>query len=121
MLCFWNCGAFEFQELITFVALSCLPPFFLEAALPALLDIFHRLDTDESGCITREEIAHVPLDMLPPKLLETVSVDSMTDLFELLDVDGGGTLTQNEFVEGSCVARSWVVMDVGLCRRNHEI
>ena len=76
--------------------------FFLEAALPALLEIFHRLDTDESGCITREEIAHVPLDMLPPKLLETVSVDSMTDLFELLDVDGGGTLTQNEFVEGTC-------------------
>jgi len=72
----------------------------IKAALPALLDIFHRLDTDESGCITREEIAHVPLDMLPPKLLETVSVDSMTDLFELLDVDGGGTLTQNEFVEG---------------------
>ena len=80
----------------------CFPPFFLEAALPALLDIFHRLDTDESGCITREEIAHVPLDMLPPKLLETVSVDSMTDLFELLDVDCGGTLTQNEFVEGTC-------------------
>ena len=81
--------------------------------MPALLDIFHRLDTDESGCITREEIAHVPLDMLPPKLLETVSVDSMTDLFELLDVDGGGTLTQNEFVEGTCGTAchglSWLV------------
>ncbi|CAK9044135.1 unnamed protein product [Durusdinium trenchii] len=60
------------------------------AALPALLDIFQKLDTDESGCITREEIENVSLDMLPPKLLETVSVDSMSDLFDLLDVDGGG-------------------------------
>lgn len=72
-----------------------------QAALPALMDIFHTLDSDASGCITREEISHVPLDMLPPKLLETVSVDNMTDLFELLDVDGGGTLTQSEFVEGA--------------------
>lgn len=43
-----------------------------QAALPALLDIFQKLDTDESGCITREEIENVSLDMLPPKLLETV-------------------------------------------------
>eukprot|EP00913_Durusdinium_trenchii_P018735 g17605.t1 len=71
-----------------------------DAALPALLDIFQKLDTDESGCITREEIENVSLDMLPPKLLETVSVDSMSDLFDLLDVDGGGQLTQSEFVEG---------------------
>ncbi|CAK9090100.1 Sodium channel protein type 4 subunit alpha A (Voltage-gated sodium channel subunit alpha Nav1.4a) [Durusdinium trenchii] len=72
----------------------------IKAALPALLDIFQKLDTDESGCITREEIENVSLDMLPPKLLETVSVDSMSDLFDLLDVDGGGQLTQSEFVEG---------------------
>ena len=72
----------------------------LQDALPALLDAFQRLDVDQSGFITKGEIAHVSLDMMPPKLLDNVSVDSMVDLFELLDVDNGGELSQSEFVEG---------------------
>ena len=80
-----------------------------------MLDFFHQLDSNESGCITKDEIAQVPLSMLPPKLLETLSVDSMTDLFELLDVDGGGTLTQSEFVEGRM---GWSCLNWGGCDFN---
>jgi len=72
----------------------------IKATLPDLLEVFCDLDLDESGSLTRDEVAHVPLDVLPPKVLENVSVDSMEDLFEMLDVDGGGSLSQAEFLEG---------------------
>ncbi|CAE7490358.1 unnamed protein product, partial [Symbiodinium natans] len=72
----------------------------IKEALPMLLTKFEDLDEDGSGYISRDEIEGVPLSVLPPKLLENVSIDSMVDLFELLDVDGGGQLTQHEFVEG---------------------
>jgi len=69
-------------------------------ALPQLLKTFQELDKDQSGSITREEIEGVPVSVIPGRLLENVSIDSMVDLFELLDEDGGGSLTQQEFVEG---------------------
>ncbi|CAE7250449.1 unnamed protein product, partial [Symbiodinium microadriaticum] len=72
----------------------------IKEALPTLLETFEDLDEDGSGYISRDEIEGVPVTVLPPKLLENVSIDSMVDLFELLDVDGGGQLTQHEFVEG---------------------
>jgi len=72
----------------------------VKGALPAMIEIFKVLDQDHSGYISREEIEHVPLDILPSKLLENISIPSMADLFELLDVDGTGSLTQGEFVEG---------------------
>lgn len=72
----------------------------VKGALPAMVEIFRVLDKDHSGHISREEIEHVPLDILPGKLLESISISSMADLFELLDVDGTGSLTQGEFVEG---------------------
>ena len=37
------------------------------------------LDMDGSGSLTRDEVANVPLEVLPPKVLENVSVDSMED------------------------------------------
>ena len=72
----------------------------VKGALPALLEIFMDLDQDGSGYITREEIQHVPLDILPSGILENISIPSMADLFELLDVDRTGSLTQEEFVSG---------------------
>jgi len=72
----------------------------VKGALPAMVEIFRVLDKDHSGHISREEIEHVPLDILPGKLLESISISSMADLFELLDVDCTGSLTQGEFVEG---------------------
>ena len=72
----------------------------VKGALPAMIEIFKVLDQDHSGHISREEIESVPLDILPSKLLENISIPSMADLFELLDVDGTGSLTQGEFVEG---------------------
>eukprot|EP00439_Symbiodinium_sp_Y106_P049700 s944_g6.t1 len=81
----------------------------VKEALPRLLEIFNEIDEDASGCVTHDEIEKVSVDVLPPRLLETVSVDSMTDLFELLDVDGSGRLTRGEFVEGLL---NLVLMDV---------
>lgn len=72
----------------------------IKTALPELLNIFQSLDADGSGQVTRSEAANVPLSVLPPKVLQTVSVESMEDLFDLLDVDQGGTLSQAEFLEG---------------------
>ena len=68
--------------------------------MPVLIEIFQTIDTDHSGLITREEVSHVPIDILPPRVLEAVCVDNMEDIFDLLDVDDSGFLTQMEFVEG---------------------
>lgn len=46
-------------------------------------EIFGGLDADGSGFLTKEEVAGVPLDVLPPNVLEHVSVDNMEDLFEM--------------------------------------
>ncbi|CAK8999390.1 unnamed protein product [Durusdinium trenchii] len=72
----------------------------IKATLPDLLEIFSALDQDGSGYITLEEVANVPLHVLPQKVYEKVTVDSMEDMFELLDADGGGSLSLAEFLEG---------------------
>lgn len=72
----------------------------VKEALPALLEAFQELDADGSGCLTKEEVENVPIDILPPKMLEAISIESMPELFELLDVDCSGQLDQKEFVEG---------------------
>ena len=43
---------------------------------------------------------NVPLDVLPPRVLDAIYVESMADIFDYLDVDGTGQLSQMEFVEG---------------------
>ena len=42
----------------------------------------------------------MPVDVLPPKVLQALCADTWEELFEYLDVDGTGTLSQAEFVEG---------------------
>jgi len=68
--------------------------------LPAILRIFRSLDLDGNGRLNKKELAHVPLETLPAKLLEKVSVDSVHELFDVLDVEGTGNLSQSEFLEG---------------------
>lgn len=51
-------------------------------ALPPLIDIFHQLDTDGSGLITHDEVDHVSLDILPPRVLDAVYVDTTRDVFD---------------------------------------
>lgn len=72
----------------------------VRGALPSLLKIFHAIDKDNSGMITRDELHNVPMDILPPKVLAAVCVDNWEELFEYLDIDGTGSLSQVEFVEG---------------------
>eukprot|EP00439_Symbiodinium_sp_Y106_P065345 s720_g10.t1 len=72
----------------------------VRGALPSLIEIFHALDTDRSGLLTHEEVVNVPLDVLPPRVLDAIYVESMADIFDYLDVDGTGQLSQMEFVEG---------------------
>ena len=69
-------------------------------ALPSLIEIFHSLDRDHSGLLTHEEVVNVPLDVLPPRVLDAIYVESMADIFDYLDVEGKGQLSQMEFVEG---------------------
>ncbi|CAE7879495.1 SCN1A [Symbiodinium microadriaticum] len=69
-------------------------------AMPTLINIFQTLDKDNSGNVTQEELRHVPVDVLPPKVLQALCADTWEELFEYLDVDGTGTLSQAEFVEG---------------------
>eukprot|EP00933_Yihiella_yeosuensis_P024006 TRINITY_DN18619_c0_g3_i1.p1 TRINITY_DN18619_c0_g3~~TRINITY_DN18619_c0_g3_i1.p1 ORF type:complete len:109 (+),score=12.82 TRINITY_DN18619_c0_g3_i1:78-404(+) len=67
------------------------------------MELFVQLDVSGDGMISREEIAEVPLDVLPDALFNgssNSSLHSMTDLFQILDVDGSGELSQEEFVEG---------------------
>lgn len=72
----------------------------VRGAMPSLLKIFHTIDKDNSGMITRDELQNVPMDILPPKVLAAVCVDNWEELFEYLDIDGTGSLSQVEFVEG---------------------
>ncbi|CAE6933272.1 CACNA1F [Symbiodinium natans] len=72
----------------------------VRGALPSLIEIFHSLDKDHSGLLTHEEVVNVPLDVLPPRVLDAIYVESMADIFDYLDVDGTGQLSQMEFVEG---------------------
>ena len=94
-------------------------------ALPALLDIFRELDKDASGLITHEEVDEVPIDILPPRVLDSVYVDNMRDIFDLLDVNGAGVLTQMEFVEGLlnlCLLDMpmWTMQQMKLLKLMHE-
>jgi len=81
----------------------------VKKALPVLLETFTILDVDKSGYITREEIEHVSVDVLPPKVLDNVSVDSMVDLFEMFDLDQTGKLEVEEFIGGLL---NLILMDV---------
>ena len=66
----------------------------VRGAMPSLLKIFHTIDKDNSGMITRDELQNVPMDILPPKVLAAVCVDNWEELFEYLDIDGTGSLSQ---------------------------
>ena len=72
----------------------------IKAALPALLEVFDSLDTDRSGFLTREEIAGVPLDLIPRKILECASVGTMEELFDMIEGSGNGALSQMDFLDG---------------------
>ena len=52
-------------------------------ALPSLIDIFQELDSDGSGLLTHQEVDNVPLEILPPRVLDSVYVDGMRDIFDL--------------------------------------
>eukprot|EP00435_Cladocopium_sp_Y103_P016518 s1743_g4.t1 len=69
-------------------------------ALPQLIAIFNELDTDGSGLITHKKVEHVPVDILPRRILESIYADTMGDVFDLLDVNESGFLTEIEFTEG---------------------
>eukprot|EP00931_Biecheleriopsis_adriatica_P023260 TRINITY_DN14729_c1_g1_i1.p1 TRINITY_DN14729_c1_g1~~TRINITY_DN14729_c1_g1_i1.p1 ORF type:complete len:591 (+),score=127.83 TRINITY_DN14729_c1_g1_i1:167-1939(+) len=69
-------------------------------ALPRLREIFNEMDQNGDGQVSAEEIAQVPLDVLPSELFDSNSVHSMMEVFEMLDVDGQGSLSQDEFVDG---------------------
>lgn len=72
----------------------------VKEAIPELLKIFVKIDKDESGIISRDEMASVHENVLPRRLMDSACVGSILDFFDFLDVDEKGELTQEEFVEG---------------------
>ncbi|CAE7606821.1 NaCP60E [Symbiodinium natans] len=72
----------------------------LRSEMPRLSQIFDDIDKDGSGSLTMEEMAMVPVDIIPEELRSKSRVTSMQEVFEMLDVDGGGELTREEFVDG---------------------
>eukprot|EP00435_Cladocopium_sp_Y103_P036626 s3100_g9.t1 len=62
---------------------------------------FGLLICDGSGEVDLKEMAKFGEDgLVPDRLFEKASVDSMSDLFDNLDVDGSGVITRYEFIEG---------------------
>jgi len=72
----------------------------LRAQMPLLSQAFDEIDKDGSGTLSMEEMAMVPVDLIPQELRAKSHVSSMQDVFEMLDVDGVGELTRQEFVDG---------------------
>ncbi|CAE7338540.1 unnamed protein product [Symbiodinium natans] len=72
----------------------------IRQSLPGLLDTFFTLDTERNGRISREQLQHNALDLLPQALLDNLPIDDVVDLFDILDVDENNYITQAEFVEG---------------------
>ncbi|CAE7814091.1 NaCP60E [Symbiodinium sp. CCMP2456] len=72
----------------------------LRSEMPRLSQIFDEIDKDSSGTLTMDEMAMVPVDIIPEELRSKSRVSSMQEVFEMLDVDGGGELTREEFVDG---------------------
>lgn len=61
--------------------------------------IFRRLDDDDSGEVTREEINNI--DDSDRKQLEIVmGISDPTEIFDMLDIDKSGSLAIDEFCEG---------------------
>ncbi|CAK9081063.1 unnamed protein product [Durusdinium trenchii] len=64
----------------------------VKEAIPELLKIFVKIDKDESGIISRDEMASVHENVLPRRLMDSACVGSILDFFDFLDVDEKGEL-----------------------------
>ncbi|CAK9104561.1 Vegetative incompatibility protein HET-E-1, partial [Durusdinium trenchii] len=71
----------------------------VKEAIPELLKIFVKIDkdfqlhrgrSDESGIISRDEMASVHENVLPRRLMDSACVGSILDFFDFLDVDEKG-------------------------------
>lgn len=91
----------------------------VRGAMPSLLKIFHTIDKDNSGMITRDELQNVPMDILPPKVLAAVCVDNWEELFEYLDIDGTGSLSQAQ--EDQIIHKIALHPVIKIIQRDHKI
>ena len=60
------------------------------------MDIFHSLDTDHSGTVSREEFL-TGVEMLNARLPPERQLRDGENVFSLLDLDGNGELELEEF------------------------
>jgi len=76
-----------------------------QTLLHELRSMFHRIDIDKSGQITRSELRSVNLDD-KSSLCEAMGTSDLTDVFKKLDVDDSGSVDIDEFVDGMEIALS---------------
>lgn len=64
-----------------------------------LRDMFIRLDADQSGCLSRKEVANISSED-KVRLTEALGVTTPMQVFDALDVDGSGEVSISEFFDG---------------------
>eukprot|EP00929_Paragymnodinium_shiwhaense_P048072 TRINITY_DN24361_c0_g1_i2.p1 TRINITY_DN24361_c0_g1~~TRINITY_DN24361_c0_g1_i2.p1 ORF type:complete len:412 (-),score=73.39 TRINITY_DN24361_c0_g1_i2:175-1410(-) len=70
--------------------------------LPELRALFHELDEDKSGLLTKQEMGNCDEDM-KEELLQYLATDDFEDIFDILDEDGSGEINIDEFCE--CISK----------------
>jgi len=73
----------------------------LKRLVPAIQEVFMKLDTDNEGTLSREELAQADI-VWPQELAKTIQTDKLVDLFEFLDIDDNNQIDRKEFVDGVC-------------------
>jgi hypothetical protein len=67
--------------------------------MPKLRALFHELDVDGSGQLSRNEIKRAPR-IIKDEIKSICPIGELEELFEILDYDGSGMLDADEFSEG---------------------
>jgi Ca2+-binding EF-hand superfamily protein len=79
----------------------------LKKLVPDIQRLFHTMDKDGSGVLTRADLQDYDMIEVPDSLVSYLRIDNMEAIFELFDEDESDSITQQEFLQGfSCLVLS---------------